>query len=198
LPARSTPIVPRSSTSSGDEWVDVSYKELADKVKHVALGLVDLGIQPGDKVSILSNTRPEWTYACFGILALPPRVSRSTNQFARECHYVLHHSESRAVFVEDAEAAREDPPRRVELPELELIVVMEPNGDIGDAIAMDDLCARGSRRHGLRLRGAARRRRRRRHVPLHLHLRHHRPAEGLPAHARQLPARHETWSSRTA
>jgi long-chain acyl-CoA synthetase len=131
----------------GDEWVDVSYKELADKVKNVALGLVDLGIQPGDKVSILSNTRPEWTYACFGILgAAATCVSIYQTNSPEECHYVLHHSESRAVFVEDAEQLEKIRHVESELPELELIVVMEPNGDIGDAIAMDDLCARGSRR----------------------------------------------------
>jgi long-chain acyl-CoA synthetase len=131
----------------GDEWVDVSYRQLAEKVKHVALGLIDLGIQPGDKVSILSNTRPEWTYACFGILGSAATcVSIYQTNSPEECHYVLHHSESRAVFVEDAEQLEKIRHVESELPELELIVVMEPSGDIGDAIAMDDLCARGSRR----------------------------------------------------
>src|SRR5918994_3074648 len=56
-------------TQSGTgEWVDSSYAELGEAVKEVALGLIDLGIQPGDKVSILAHTRPEWTHACFGIL----------------------------------------------------------------------------------------------------------------------------------
>src|SRR5215204_834354 len=52
----------------GDEWVDASYNELGGAVREVALGLVDLGIQPSNKVSILAHTRPEWTHACFGIL----------------------------------------------------------------------------------------------------------------------------------
>jgi long-chain acyl-CoA synthetase len=131
----------------GDEWVDVSYKELAEKVKHVALGLVDLGIQPGDKVSILSNTRPEWTYACFGILgAAATCVSIYQTNSPEECHYVLNHSESRAVFVEDAEQLEKIRHVESELPELELIVVMEPSGDIGDAISLAELCGRGARR----------------------------------------------------
>src|SRR3954452_23297262 len=131
----------------GDEWVDVPYKDMAEKVKHVSLGLVDLGIQPGDKVSILSNTRPEWTYACFGILGAGATcVSIYQTNSPEECHYVLHHSESRAVFVEDAEQLAKIREVEAELPELELIIVMEPSGDIGDAVPLDDLCARGRRR----------------------------------------------------
>jgi long-chain acyl-CoA synthetase len=131
----------------GDEWVDVGYPELADKVKHVALGLIELGIQPGDKVSILSNTRPEWTYACFGILGAGATcVSIYQTNSPEECHYVLHHSESRAVFVEDQEQLAKIRHIEAELPELELIVVMEPSGDIGDAIPLDELCSRGSQR----------------------------------------------------
>jgi long-chain acyl-CoA synthetase len=131
----------------GDEWVDVPYKDMAEKVKHVSLGLIDLGIQPGDKVSILSNTRPEWTYACFGILGAGATcVSIYQTNSPEECHYVLHHSESRAVFVEDAEQLEKIREVEAELPKLELIVVIEPSGDIGDAIALDDLCARGRRR----------------------------------------------------
>jgi long-subunit acyl-CoA synthetase (AMP-forming) len=38
-------------------------------VRELALGLLDLGIEPRDRVSILSLTRPEWTYACFATWA---------------------------------------------------------------------------------------------------------------------------------
>ena len=85
-------------------WVDVSYAELERTVAEVALGLVDLGIEPGDRVSILSHTRPEWTYACFATFAVGAvAVSIYQTNSAEECRYVLGHSGSRAVFVEDAE-----------------------------------------------------------------------------------------------
>src|SRR5437763_8284955 len=88
----------------GDEWRDISYEELGDGVREIALGLIDLGIQPNDRVAILSHTRPEWTFANFGILtAGATSVSVYQTNSADECHYVLRHSESRAVFVEDAE-----------------------------------------------------------------------------------------------
>ena len=44
----------------GDEWKDVSYAQLGEAVREVALGLVDLGIQPGDKISICAHTRSRW------------------------------------------------------------------------------------------------------------------------------------------
>ena len=50
------------------EWVDVSYPEVGEIVKEVSLGLQALGIERGDKVAILSNTRPEWSYSDFAIL----------------------------------------------------------------------------------------------------------------------------------
>jgi long-chain acyl-CoA synthetase len=131
----------------GEEWVDVSFSELADRVRRVAGGLIDLGLQPNDKISILSNTRPEWTYACFGILASGATcVSIYQTNSPQECQYVLEHSESRAVIVEDAEQLAKIRAVEGDLPNLELIVVMEPHGDIGDAVAFDDLLKRGERR----------------------------------------------------
>src|SRR4051812_40755213 len=106
----------------GDEWVEVSYEELGTVVREAALGLMDLGIEKGDKVAILSNTRAEWTYACFGLLAAgAASVSVYQTNSPEECQYVLSHSESRAVFVEDGEQLAKV--RQVEnsLPSLEFV-----------------------------------------------------------------------------
>src|ERR1700727_197344 len=45
------------------EWLDVSYERLGKIVQEIALGLIELGVAPGDRVCILANTRPEWSYA---------------------------------------------------------------------------------------------------------------------------------------
>ena len=47
-----------------------SFTEVGEIVEKLALGLIDLGIEKGDKVSILANTRPEWTYADFAALSV--------------------------------------------------------------------------------------------------------------------------------
>src|SRR5215208_5059826 len=129
----------------GDEWVDSSYAELGEAVKEVALGLVELGIEPGDKVSILAHTRPEWTHACFGILtAGGTLVTIYQTNSPEECQYVLHHSDSRAVFVEDAEQLAKIREVEADCPELKHVIVLDPgDADIGDAITLDALRERG-------------------------------------------------------
>ncbi len=130
----------------GGEWKDVSYTELGALVREVSLGLVDLGLSPGDKVAILSHTRPEWTHACFGLLmAGCTLVTIYQTNSPEECQYVAGHSEARAIFVEDGEQLAKIREVRDRLPDLEFIVVMDPSElDVGDdAISLDELRARG-------------------------------------------------------
>src|ERR687892_493739 len=136
---------PAQRYRSGDDWVDVSYEEFGVVVREVALGLVDLGIEPGDKVSILAHTRPEWTHACFGILtAGGTLVTIYQTNSPEECQYVLHHSDSRAVFVEDPEQLAKVREVEGDCPELQHVIVMEPgDADVGDAITLDGLRERG-------------------------------------------------------
>src|SRR5688572_17293314 len=49
------------------EWRSASYREVGDVVFELGRGLIDLGIEAGERVSLLANTRPEWTYADFAI-----------------------------------------------------------------------------------------------------------------------------------
>src|SRR4051812_543944 len=128
------------------EWVDVEYGELGATVSEVARGLIDLGIARADRVAILGNTRPEWTFANFGILAAgAASVSIYQTNSPEECHYVLEHSESRAVFVEDGEQLAKIREIEDQLPALEFVIVMAPEEglDIGDAITLDTLPERG-------------------------------------------------------
>ncbi len=128
----------------GGEWVDVSYQQLDRTVRELALGLVDLGIEPGDRVSILSHTRPEWTYACFATFAAGAIVvSIYQTNSAEECHYVLHHSGARAVFVEDAEQLAKVRAVEADLPALEFVIVIEPADADGSTISLDALRERG-------------------------------------------------------
>ena len=126
------------------EWVEVSYEQLDRTVSELALGLVDLGIEPGDRVSILSHTRPEWTYACFATFAAGAIVASiyQTNS-AEECHYVLHHSGARAVFVEDAEQLAKVRAVEADLPALEFVIMMRSADADGSMLSLEVLRERG-------------------------------------------------------
>jgi long-chain acyl-CoA synthetase len=130
---------------SGDQWVDISYDDFGEAVREIALGLMSLGIDKGERVAILSNTRPEWGIACFGILtAGGVSVSIYQTNSPAEVQYVADHSESKAVFVEDAEQLAKVQSCRDKLPHLEHIIVLEAGDASGDdVISLDQLRERG-------------------------------------------------------
>ena len=126
-------------------WVDRSYDEVRDTVRSLALGLVDLGVEKGDKVSILANTRPEWTYFDFAALSIGAVVVPiyQTNS-PEECQYVLENSDAKVVVVEDDEQLEKVRRVRDSLPLLEQVVRMTGASD--DTISFDDLASRGEAR----------------------------------------------------
>src|SRR3954453_16086041 len=125
----------------GDRWIDRSFDEVREIVRPLAFGLVTLGVEKGDRVAILGNTRPEWTYFDFAALSIGATVVPiyQTNS-PEECRYVLENSDSKVVVVEAAEQLEKVPQVRDHLPQLEQIVLMTGAG-AEDAITMEDLAA---------------------------------------------------------
>jgi len=86
------------------KWVTFSpaqYKELTDNISY---GLMKLGVEPGDKVGIIANNRPEWNMLDMGIMQIGaitvpvyPTISES------DYHYIVNHSDMKVVFVEGVE-----------------------------------------------------------------------------------------------
>src|SRR5918992_1512009 len=134
------------------EWRDVSYTELGAIVSEIGRGLIDLGIQPGDRVAILCQTRPDWTYASFGItstgaVAVPIYPTNSPE----ECQWVAGNGEARAIVCENAEQVAKIRAVQNDLPALETVIVIDPSGDVGDAIPLDDVRERGRGRDAAEL-----------------------------------------------
>ena len=85
------------------EWAERSLRRGGRRRRAVALGLVALGIAPGDRVCVLANTRPEWTNAELGDLDARAAVVvpiYPTNS-PEECEWVAGNSGAVAVFCED-------------------------------------------------------------------------------------------------
>src|SRR6185312_9889865 len=117
-------------------WAEKSYTEVGEIVQGLSLGLMDLGIEKGDKVAILANTRPEWTYFDFAALTAGATVVPiyQTNS-PDECQYVLENSDAKAVVVEDDEQLEKIREVRDRLPKLEQIVRMTGASD--DALSIE-------------------------------------------------------------
>jgi long-chain acyl-CoA synthetase len=126
------------------EWQELTYNEVVDAIGEVALGLADLGIEPGDRVGILADTRLEWTLASYGISAAGGVVVPvyPTNS-PRECAWVLGNSGAKAVVCEDDGQIAKIAEVRNEMPELGVVVSID--GDGGD-LSLDELRARGRAR----------------------------------------------------
>src|SRR3984885_12200728 len=126
----------------GDAWVDRSFQEVFDIVKPLALGLVALGVEKGARVSILGNTRPEWTYFDYAALSIGATVVPiyQTNS-PEECAYVLEHSDAKVVVVENEEQLAKVREVRAGLPLLETVVMMVGAAD--GVLSMDQLAQKG-------------------------------------------------------
>jgi long-chain acyl-CoA synthetase len=125
----------------GDEWRDMSYEELGEAAREVAGGLIALGIEPGQRVAIISETRPEWTLADLGgILSGAHVVPIYQTASAEEAKHVLEDSDARVVFCEDTEKL-ETVREASEGLNVEHIVLFE--GDDDGTISLDELREKG-------------------------------------------------------
>jgi long-chain acyl-CoA synthetase len=134
---------PALTEGTGERRAEISYAELAGSARDIARGLVALGVEPGDRVAILANTRPEWTVAdmgafCAGAVVVPIYHTNSPD----ECAYVLSHSDTRVVFCEDAAQVEKLRGIRGECPELRHVLLLDGQAD--GAMALDELRAIGA------------------------------------------------------
>ncbi|QIB44246.1 AMP-dependent synthetase/ligase [Streptomyces aureoverticillatus] len=138
-------------------WQEVSYDGLRAAVRDVGCALVRLGVEPGDRVAILGETRVEWTYAHFGALAagavvVPVYPTAGDDEVA----WVLGDSGASVVVCEDAAQAGKVERLRGKLPGVRRVVVMtgaEAYVDVktgsashADVVAVDVLLARAASR----------------------------------------------------
>src|SRR5581483_6619213 len=84
----------------GGGWQSLTYGEVARRVRELALGLIQHGIERGDRVAIWSENRPEWNLADLATLATGAvDVPIYTTQSPDQVEYILNDSAARAIFV---------------------------------------------------------------------------------------------------
>lgn len=129
-------------TRDKNGWEPISAQQLYQRTVGTATCLKTWGLQPGDRVAILSENRPEWAIADFATLliagAVVPIYATLTPD---QCLYVLQHSGAKVVFCSTiAQLAKIESIRS--LTRLEHVILMEGHPPSG-VHAMADLMAKG-------------------------------------------------------
>lgn len=110
-------------------WADVTAAEFLAEVRAVAKGLIAAGIEPGDRVALISRTRYEWTLIDYAIwFAGAATVPIYETSSAHQVEWILSDSGARAVFTETAEHSSRVKEVRDTLPDLHHVWSIEGNG----------------------------------------------------------------------
>ena len=151
LETRTTPALWRYALDEGRDtpahlkegpegWTPVTWNEAAERVDALGHALLARGVRPGDAVAVLARTRLEWVLLDWAIMSIGAVVVGlyPTNS-AKECEYILGHSETVLAFAEDDEQREKLESVRATLPALR---------DVFLFAALDDLEAEGRAHRG--------------------------------------------------
>jgi long-chain acyl-CoA synthetase len=107
--------------------VGESTRDWFDRIREAALGLESLGINAGDRIVIMSESRPEWLIADLAVLALGAvTVPVYATLAAGQARYIVQDAGARVAFVSTAEQLDKLQSVRHDLPALEAIVPFDP------------------------------------------------------------------------
>ncbi|HEX4451138.1 MAG TPA: long-chain fatty acid--CoA ligase [Kofleriaceae bacterium] len=131
-------------------WQPTTWNTYAEQIRTAARAMIALGLPRGGKVAILGFNRPEWTifdHAAMMAGGCPAGIYTTCS--ADEVAYIVHHSESKLVLVENADQLAKVRAKRSELPLLEWIVVMQGAGfePADDTLGWDAFLAKAGSDH---------------------------------------------------
>jgi long-chain acyl-CoA synthetase len=109
------------------QYVGMTFKEVRDEVYRFGAGLMDLGIQKGDRIALISEGRNDWVVSELGIFyagAVNVPLSVKLTE-PSELKFRIDHSGARFVIASKSQA-RKIIPLKESLPHLEKIIVLDP------------------------------------------------------------------------
>jgi long-chain acyl-CoA synthetase len=124
----------------------ISYKELYESGINLAEALIDLGVQARDKIGLIADHRLEWVISDAAILFTGSAdVPRGTDVTESELEYILEHSESKVLFVEN-EKVLEKFNRVKSKTSVKTIIMMDPKANAPDGVLkLYDLVEKGKK-----------------------------------------------------
>jgi long-chain acyl-CoA synthetase len=110
-------------------WREITWKQYGQKVRYTSMGLVSLGLEPGDRVTIIGENNPEWLYSDIGTLcAGGVSVGIYPTDSPQQVSYVLNHCGARFYIAENEEQLDKALEVRDCTPHLQKIIVMDMEG----------------------------------------------------------------------
>ncbi|MDY6881146.1 MAG: AMP-binding protein [Thermodesulfobacteriota bacterium] len=110
-------------------WKNITWRIYGEKAKYTGLGLIDLGLEKGDRVAIISENNPEWLYSDMGTMAAGGvTVGIYPTDSASQVKYVLNHSGAKFYIAEDEEQLDKVLAVRDRIPHLKKIIIMDMEG----------------------------------------------------------------------
>jgi long-chain acyl-CoA synthetase len=126
------------------QWYELTYQQLADRVQDLSLGLLELGIAPGDRVAILSENRPEWAiadYACLAARCTDVPIYPSLP--AKQVEYTLCDSGATAIFVSTRTQLEKVKEIRPRVAGLKQVISFDPAVSEPGVLTLEQVYARG-------------------------------------------------------
>ena len=126
-------------------WTPISHSTILERVRRTALGLARLGIVAHDRVSILSENRPEWLIADYACLcASVTDVPIYPTLPAEQIPYLLNDSGAKVIFVSSPDQARKVSSIRAQVPALKHIIGFAASRADGCDMTMAELESLGA------------------------------------------------------
>ena len=124
-------------------YVPISTEEVERRVRHISLGLADLGLGAGDKLVIFSENRPEWTMTDFAVLCAGAiTVPIYTSLMPEQVKYIINDSDAKIVVCSNRDLWLKVETVRHELPNVRHFVLIDEEGPQG-VITLSEVMGRG-------------------------------------------------------
>ena len=126
------------------DWVSISTQEVADTVQKIGLGLLEIGLKPGDSVGIVADPSPFWMIFDFAVLGVGGiTVPLFSNVSPENLKYEIQDSAMRFLLV--GTKGQYDALHSF-CGDMERVIVHDKNLEIGSCVSWDSLLAAGERR----------------------------------------------------
>jgi long-chain acyl-CoA synthetase len=104
-------------------WNEYTWKDVYENVKYFSLGLISLGLKPGERAAIIGDNEPQWYWASFAIQAVRAiTVALFTDAIPDEIQYIVDHSDSKFIIARDQEQVDKILAVHDKLPKVEKII----------------------------------------------------------------------------